>query len=183
MVLVDQFIDRTFHRPSTFFGEGLVGHVSFGDPVSKVMVESLTKACDSVKATYHKGGTYICMEGPQFSTRAESNLYRSWGASVIGMTNIQEAKLAREAEISFASLSMATDYDCWHEEEVNAQAVVATLMKNIATSKKILSAFLQNPPSGDCEHQHALKHALVTDKQMIPEATKKKLQLLVGKYL
>src|SRR6266849_673537 len=140
-VIPDQFIDRTYARISTFFGEGIVAHVGFCDPVCATVASVFQKACDSVGVVGKSGGTYVCMEGPQFSTRAESNLYRSWGADVIGMTNLQEAKLAREAEICYATMAMVTDYDCWHPEEtpVTVEEVVARLNDNAAMAQAILA--------------------------------------------
>ena len=142
-VIVDQFIDRTRgKRESTFFGDGIVGHVTFADPICHYLGEILSAAVNETGWTSHKGGTYICMEGPQFSTRAESHLYRSWGADVIGMTNLQEAKLAREAEICYATLALATDYDCWHEEDVTVEQVLKTMASNIEKSKATIKAIV-----------------------------------------
>jgi 5'-methylthioadenosine phosphorylase len=140
-VIPDQFIDRTFHRESTFFGEGIVGHVAFGDPVCGVAAKALEQACAEAGVTGKPGGTYVCMEGPQFSTRAESKLYRSWGADIIGMTNLQEAKLAREAEICYATLAMVTDYDCWHEghADVTVEQVIAVMHQNTANACRVKS--------------------------------------------
>ncbi len=141
LVVVDQFIDRTVARPRTFFGDGVVGHVGFADPICPVLRPILLAAARSTPATTHDGGTYICIEGPQFSTRAESNLFRSWGVSVIGMTNMPEARLAREAGMSYATLALATDYDCWHESEeaVSVEAVVAVLKKNVAVAQQVIT--------------------------------------------
>ena len=174
-IIPDQFIDRTFARVSTFFGDGMVAHVGFGDPVCSVVAKAFYDACESVGVTAKLGGTYVCMEGPQFSTRAESNLYRSWGADVIGMTNLQEAKLAREAEMSYATLAMVTDYDCWREghDDVTVEQVVAVMHQNSANAGKVV----QSP------YAEALKFAIMTDKKLIPEATREKLGLLIGKYL
>ena len=149
-VVPDQFIDRTFHRESTFFGNGIVGHIAFGDPVCAVVAEAIVKACEQVGVVGKNGGTYVCMEGPQFSTRAESNLYRSWGADIIGMTNLQEAKLAREAEICYATMAMVTDYDCWHEDHdaVTVEQVVAVLNQNAANAAKVVAAAIAAIPRG-----------------------------------
>src|ERR1700723_3729677 len=147
-VVPDQFIDRTFARTATFFGEGVVGHVGFGDPVCPIVVDTFVKACAEVGVVGKKGGTYVCMEGPQFSTRAESNLYRSWGADVIGMTNLQEAKLAREAEISYATLAMVTDYDCWREghDDVTVDQIVAVMHQNADNAAKVVRAAITAIP-------------------------------------
>lgn len=141
LVVVDQFIDRTVARPRSFFGDGVVGHITFGDPICHVLRPILLEAARATKATIHDKGTYICIEGPQFSTRAESNLYRSWGVSVIGMTNMPEARLAREAGLSYATLALATDYDCWHEgeESVSVEAVVAVLKQNVAVAQQVIA--------------------------------------------
>lgn len=186
IVLPDQFIDRTKDRPSTFFGEGIAAHVQFGDPVTRQLVDEIAKAADVIGAKIHKGGTYVCMEGPLFSTKAESNMYRSWGASVIGMTNLQEAKLAREAELCFATIALSTDYDCWHEseEEVSVEAVIAVMTQNVATTQKILIKLLEDykPLSNHAEHR-ALEYAIMTDRSLIPDITKKKLEVIAGKYM
>ncbi|MGK0290432.1 MAG: 5'-methylthioadenosine phosphorylase [bacterium] len=186
IVIPDQFIDRTKDRPSTFFGNGVVAHVQFGNPVCSDLIQAISKAAEKVGATHHTGGTYICMEGPAFSTKAESKLYRSWGADIIGMTNIQEAKLAREAELCFATIALSTDYDCWHEseEEVTVEAVLAVMAKNIQTSKEILRELLKSHKANEeCPDQSNLKYALVTNKDMIPDETKKNLDVIIGKYL
>ncbi len=185
-LIPDQFIDRTFHRVSTFFGEGLVGHVSFGDPVCATVAGALAAACGSEGVTASSGGTYVCMEGPQFSTRAESNLYRSWGANVIGMTNLQEAKLAREAEICYATAAMVTDYDCWHPEHdsVTVDQIVAVLNQNAANACKVIRAAVAAlPRERNCACATALQYALLTSPAAVPAATRAKLDLLVGKYL
>jgi len=185
-VVPDQFIDRTFARHSTFFGEGVVGHVGFGDPVCPIVVDTFVKACAEVGVVGKKGGTYVCMEGPQFSTRAESNLYRSWGADVIGMTNLQEAKLAREAEISYATLAMVTDYDCWREghDDVTVEQIVAVMHQNSENAQKVVKAAVRLLPKdlSGSPAQTAAKYAIMTDKSLIPAATKKKLDILFGKY-
>jgi 5'-methylthioadenosine phosphorylase len=185
-VVPDQFIDRTFARQSTFFGDGVVGHVTFGDPMCPIVVDVFVKACAEVGVVGKKGGTYVCMEGPQFSTRAESKLYRSWGADVIGMTNLQEAKLAREAEISYATLAMVTDYDCWYEghDDVTVEQVIAVMHQNSGNAQKVVKAAVRLMPQdmSASPAQTAAKFAIMTDKAMIPAETKKKLDVLFGKY-
>ncbi len=186
-VIPDQFIDRTFARVGTFFGDGIVAHVGFGDPICSLVAEAFAKACEEVGVVGKRGGTYICMEGPQFSTRAESNLYRSWGADVIGMTNLQEAKLAREAEMSYATLAMVTDYDCWREghEDVTVEQVIAVMHQNSANAGKVVRAAVAALPAvgGKSPFSDVLKYAIMTDKTKIPAATREKLDLLIGKYL
>ncbi len=186
VVVPDQFFDRTRERISTFFGEGLVAHIAFADPVCPTLSELIYQTVVEQGATVHKGGTYLCMEGPAFSTRAESNVYRQWGMDIIGMTNLQEAKLAREAEICYATMAMVTDYDCWHEEEedVTVEAIIQNLMKNATLAKKVIQALVPKI-SGErtCLCADALKYALITDRSVILEATKEKLDILVGKYL
>lgn len=185
-VIPDQFIDRTFHRISTFFGEGLVAHVAFGDPVCATVGKAIAEGCAREGVVGKAGGTYVCMEGPQFSTRAESNLYRSWGADVIGMTNLQEAKLAREAEICYATMAMVTDYDCWHEghDDVTVDQIVAVLHQNAANAGKVVKAAVAAMPhERNCACASALKYAMLTDPKVIPAETRGKLDLLVGKYL
>jgi 5'-methylthioadenosine phosphorylase len=185
-VIPDQFIDRTFHRESTFFGDGVVGHVAFGDPVCPVVAEAAAQACESTEVEGKRGGVYVCMEGPQFSTKAESNLYRSWGADVIGMTNLQEAKLAREAEICYATVAMVTDYDCWHPEHdaVTVDQIVAVLHQNAANAAKVVRAAVAALPTGErkCGCATAAKYAILTQRDQIPAAIKEKLRLLYGKY-
>jgi 5'-methylthioadenosine phosphorylase len=188
VVVPDQFIDRTRHRPDTFFGDGMVAHVSLADPVCPVLAGVMADAAEAAGATVHRGGTYLCMEGPQFSTRAESNLYRSWGVDVIGMTNLQEAKLAREAEMCYATLAMVTDYDCWHETEeaVSVEAVLAVLRHNAETGQQaVRRAVAAAPAAGSraCACASALEHALITDPSAVPEATRRRLAPLVGRYL
>ena len=186
-VIPDQFVDRTRGRVSTFFGEGLVAHVSFADPVCPHVAKLLYNASveSGVKATL--GGTYLCMEGPAFSTKAESNLYRSWGMDVIGMTNLQEAKLAREAEICYATVAMVTDYDCWHAEHaaVTVADIIQNLNANAANAAQVVRGAVRNLrlEARTCDCSHALAHALITDPKTVPEATRRKLELLVGKYL
>jgi 5'-methylthioadenosine phosphorylase len=185
-VIPDQFFDRTRGRVSTFFGEGLVAHVSFADPVCPHLSDLVLAACSSIGVAAKKGGTYLCMEGPAFSTRAESNVYRSWGMDVIGMTNLQEAKLAREAELCYVTVAMVTDYDCWHSEHdaVTVTDIIANLNKNAENACKMVAATVASlPESRACKCGSALRHALITDPKTIPDATKKKLELLVGKYL
>ena len=185
-VVPDQFIDRTFHRESTFFGDGIVGHVAFGDPVCATVAKAFIQACAQEGVVGKAGGTYVCMEGPQFSTRAESNLYRSWGADVIGMTNLQEAKLAREAEICYATVAMVTDYDCWHDghDAVTVDQIVAVLHQNAANAAKVVKATVAAmPKERTCACASALKHAILTNPASIPHATREKLHLLIGKYL
>ena len=186
VVIQDQFFDRTRQRVSTFFGDGLVAHIAFADPICPDLSELIFRAAVENGATVHKGGTYLCMEGPAFSTRAESNVYRQWGMHIIGMTNLQEAKLAREAEICYATMAMVTDYDCWHEEEedVTEEAIIQNLMKNAALAKKIIQTVVPRI-SGErrCVCANALQYALITDRSQIPEETKQKLDVIVGKYL
>ena len=185
-VIPDQFIDRTFGRQATFFGEGIVAHVAFGDPVCATVAEAIFGGAESVGVTSKMGGVYVCMEGPQFSTRAESNLYRSWGADVIGMTNLQEAKLAREAEICYATMAMVTDYDSWHQghDAVTLEEVVAVLKQNSANAAKVVrAAVAAMPKERTCACASALQFAVLTDPSAIPQATRKKLDLLLGKYL
>ncbi len=185
-VMPDQFIDRTFARVGTFFGEGVVAHVGFGDPVCATLVDTFAAACATVGVVGKRGGTYVCMEGPQFSTRAESNLYRSWGADVIGMTNLQEAKLAREAEICYATMAMVTDYDCWREghDDVTVDEVVRVLHQNAENAAKVVrAAIMALPGERTCGCKDAMKYAILTDKAMIPQAAKERLHLLIGKYL
>ncbi len=186
MVVPHQFIDRTKGRPSTFFGDGIAAHVAFADPVCHSIADVLAGSVAEDGETVHQGGTYICMEGPQFSTRAESFLYRSWGVDVIGMTNIPEAKLAREAEICYATLALATDYDCWHEteEDVSVEGILEIMHKNVEAAKRIIDKSAAK--IGDrkpCGCAEALKFAIVTDPAAIPEGTKRKLEPILGKYL
>ena len=186
VVLPDQFIDLTKRRFSTFFEGGVVAHVAFGDPVCASLATSLLGAGRSVGATVHQGGTYLCMEGPQFSTKAESNLYRQWGVSVIGMTNMPEAKLAREAELCYATVALVTDYDCWHEIEgpVTVEAILATLCANVALAKRLLRAAVKSAASvTSCPCQQALEHAIVTAPDRIPAGLRRKLALLTERVL
>lgn len=190
LVVPDQFIDRTKSRVSTFFGEGIVAHIAFGDPICKNLAAVLTEAIASLNlpdVTLHQGGTYVCMEGPAFSTKAESNLYRSWGATVIGMTNLPEAKLAREAEIAYATLALVTDYDCWHpdHDSVTVDMVIGNLTKNAVNAQRVIQATVrclsQTPPPS--EAHAALKYAILTPLDKAPAVTKEKLGLLLKKYL
>ncbi len=185
-VIPDQFIDRTFHRVSTFFGDGIVAHLAFADPVCADTAKVLESACKSARVVGKRGGTYVCMEGPQFSTKAESNLYRSWGADVIGMTNLQEAKLAREAELCYATVAMVTDYDCWHpeHESVTLEQVVANLLKNAENACAVIrEAVKAMPRDRRCTCGSALAKAIVTDPAKIPPQTLERLKLIVGKYI
>jgi 5'-methylthioadenosine phosphorylase len=185
-VIPDQFFDRTRGRVSTFFGDGLVAHISFAHPVCSQLSGVVAEACELAGVTGRRGGTYLCMEGPAFSTLAESNVYRSWGMDVIGMTNLQEAKLAREAEICYVTVAMVTDYDCWHPEHdaVTVTDIVANLTRNAENAAKVVASAVANMPSErKCKCGSALKHALITNPAAIPEKTKQKLELLVGKYL
>ena len=185
VVIPDQFFDRTRHRVDTFFGEGLVAHVSMADPICDDLASRLYEGAVAAGATVHRGGTYLCMEGPQFSTRAESKIYRQWGADVIGMTNLQEARLAREAEICYATLAMVTDYDCWHEteEDVSVDAVLAVLRENAAMGQEIVRrAVLNFSAEPACACGTALATALITDPAVVPRETLRKLAPIVGKY-
>ena len=185
-VIPQQFLDRTRHRPDTFFGEGIVAHVGFADPVCPALSAALEEAARGAGLETHRGGTYVCMEGPQFSTRAESLLYRSWGADVIGMTNLTEAKLAREAEICYASLALVTDYDCWRHvtEAVSVEGVLAVLSENAAGARRaIVGAAALVDPDRTCLCRDALRYAILTDRATIPAAIKEKLRPIVGKYL
>src|SRR5688572_21300042 len=187
IVLVDQFIDRTRSRPSTFFeDDGVVVHVEFAEPIDGALQQALLRAAREVGATVHAGGTYVCIDGPQFSTRAESLLYRSWGVEVIGMTNLPEAKLAREAELPYATIALATDYDCWHQTHasVTVDAVIAVLLANVKTAKAILRAVAgQLPDPAQSKASSALKHAILTQPDKIPAAAREKLRPLIGKYV
>lgn len=189
IVVPDQFIDRTQHRIATFFSEGIVAHIAFGDPVCGKLAALLSDVIDHLAldgVTLHRGGTYVCMEGPAFSTKAESNLYRSWGASIIGMTNLQEAKLAREAEIAYATLALVTDYDCWHpdHDSVTVDMVIGNLHKNATNAQKVIREVVQRissaPPHS--EAHSALKFAILTPMDRVPAATKTKLAALLAKY-
>jgi 5'-methylthioadenosine phosphorylase len=186
LVLVDQYIDRTRGRTSTFFDDdGVVAHVSLADPTDAALSRCLADAAEKAGARVHRGGTYLCMEGPQFSTRAESNLYRAWGAHVIGMTAMPEAKLAREAELPYASMAFATDYDCWHESEepVTVEQVVKVLSRNVALARDILRSVEGWPPASDSPAASALGAALITEPNRVSPQAREKLALLIGKYL
>jgi 5'-methylthioadenosine phosphorylase len=186
IVIPDQFFDRTKGRPSTFFGRGLVGHVGFAHPFCKILSGIAYESGTSSGATVHKGGTYVCMEGPQFSTLAESKLYRSWGMDIIGMTNLQEAKLAREAEICYTTIALVTDYDCWHpdHDSVTVEMVMSTLSRNAATAQQIIAGAVERLPyDRTCECASALKYALVTRPDMIPDQVKADLAPIIGRYL
>ncbi len=186
MVLPLQFFDRTRGRVSTFFSGGIVAHIGFSDPMCPAVVEALAQACAEANVIVHRGGTYVCMEGPAFSTKAESNTYRSWGMDIIGMTNLQEAKLAREAEICYATLAMVTDYDCWHpgHEAVTVSQVIDYLNRNVENAQKILRGAVSHlPKTRGCNCGSALAHAILTDRRKISPQAKKRLDLLVGKYL
>ena len=186
-VLPDQFVDRTMGRAATFFGDGIVAHIGFSDPVCNPLADLVNETAKSLEGiTVKQGGTYLCMEGPAFSTLAESNLYRSWGMDVIGMTNLTEAKLAREAEICYCTVAMVTDYDCWHPEHdaVTVADIIANLTKNAENAQRLVRAVVGK--IGDdlqCKCHSALKHALITSPSVMPEATKQKLDIIIGKYL
>lgn len=185
-VIPNQFFDRTRHRISTFFGGGVVVHIGFADPVCSEVAKVLKSACDQARVPAKNGGAYLCMEGPQFSTKAESNVYRSWGMDIIGMTNLQEAKLAREAEICYATVAMVTDYDCWHpgHEAVTVDQVIAVLTQNANNACEVVRrAVAGMPKERACKCGSALKHAIQTQPDMISAAARKKYALLLGKYL
>src|SRR5215472_13637845 len=185
-VIPDQFFDRTRHRVDTFFGDGLVAHIAFADPVCPQLSQVVEAACNKVGVTGKRGGTYLNMEGPQFSTKAESNIYRSWGMDVIGMTNLQEAKLAREAEICYVTVAMVTDYDCWHphHDAVTVNEILAVLAKNAENACQVVAEAVRcMPAERTCKCGQALAHAIITDRDSVPETTRKKLGLLIGKYL
>ncbi len=185
-VLIDQFFDRTRHRPDTFFNEGVVAHVMFGDPICEEVRQHLLAACRDTGVTTHDRGTYLNMEGPQFSTRAESKIYRQWGVDVIGMTNLQEAKLAREAEIGYSTVAMATDYDCWHEghDDVTVEAVIEIMQKNVSKARDVIRAAAPRVAAmGTCSCDSALQFAIMTAKDRIPAEARSRLGLLIDKYL
>jgi len=186
IVVPDQFIDRTRGRVSTFFGRGLVAHVGFAHPFCRLLSERVANAGDASGATVHRGGTYVCMEGPQFSTLAESRLYRSWGADIIGMTNLQEAKLAREAEICYSTIALVTDYDCWHpaHDDVTVEMIIGNLVQNAKTAQAIIASAVDALPfERTCECATALKYALITRPEAIPAETARDLAPLIDKYL
>jgi len=185
-VIPDQFFDRTRHRVDTFFGDGIVAHVAFADPVCPQLSQVVEGACQKVGVVGKRGGTYINMEGPQFSTKAESNVYRSWGMDVIGMTNLQEAKLAREAEICYVTVAMVTDYDCWHphHDSVTVDQIVAVLVKNAENAAKVVRETVKTMVAArSCKCGSALGHAILTERDKIPAATRHKLSLILDKYL
>ena len=188
MVIPDQFFDRTRARAheSTFFGEGIVAHITFAHPVCKDLGDVLEESCGVAEVNVHRGGTYICMEGPAFSTKAESNVYRGWGMDVIGMTNLQEAKLAREAEIAYATLALVTDYDCWHpkHDQVTVDMVISTVNSNARKAQEVIAgAVARLPLARTCECASALKHAILTRPEAIPANVREELAPIVGKYL
>ena len=186
LVIPDQLIDRTRSRVNTFFGRGLVAHVAFADPFCPILSEILYQAAQDQGARVHKGGTYVVIEGPLFSTKAESHLYRSWEASIIGMTALPEAKLAREAEICYATVACVADYDCWHETEepVTVEMIIANLQRNTTTAKNIIrTAAGRIPQQRECSCAQALKDVLITDPNKIPPQVKRELKLLIGKYI
>lgn len=182
-----QFVDRTNQaRKYTFFDQGITAHISFAHPICKSLADTLKQAADKAKVTVHQGGTYLNMEGPQFSTLAESNLYRSWGMDIIGMTNMAEARLAREAEICYVSLAAITDYDCWHQnhDNVTIEEIISNLNKNVTNSKNILKEFISlASKQGPCKCQDTLKHAIVTQPEFISQEVKQKLKIIIGKYI
>jgi 5'-methylthioadenosine phosphorylase len=185
-VIPDQFVDRTRHRIDTFFGGGIVAHVGFSDPVCPQLSQTVASACKTVNVVGKRGGTYLCMEGPQFSTKAESNLYRSWGMDVIGMTNLQEAKLAREAEICYVTLAMVTDYDCWHpnHDSVTVDEIVSALKKNAANACNVVREAVRiMPKQHTCKCGSALAHAIISDRAQIPPAARERLKFILEKYL
>jgi 5'-methylthioadenosine phosphorylase len=187
VVCIDQFIDRTKSRPATFYEGGVVAHIPFGQPLCPTLRGFLLDACEEAGAICHDGGTYVCMEGPAFSTRAESELYRSWGASVVGMTNLTEAKLAREAEISFATLAMATDYDCWHtgHDDVTVDQVIAVVRQNVALAQRVVQAATRSIMAfdGPAPMSSALQNSIMTASESIPDDLKEALGPLIGKYV
>jgi 5'-methylthioadenosine phosphorylase len=187
IVFPHQFIDRTRHRPDTFFGNGIAAHITFADPICAAVSFAMSEAAREAGARVHEGGVYICIEGPQFSTRAESNLYRSWGVDVIGMTNLQEAKLAREAEICYATMALITDYDCWHEEHdaVSVEQVIGYLKANAEMAQQTLRGSIKRVAERrrDCVCPTALQHAIMTDPKMIPPKTREDLAPIIGKYI
>jgi 5'-methylthioadenosine phosphorylase len=186
LVFPDQFIDRTFHRTSTFFGNGIVAHVAFSHPFCEPLRLMTARCADGVGARVHNGGTYVCMEGPQFSTLAESNLYRSWDASIIGMTNLQEAKLAREAEICYTTMALVTDYDCWHpdHDSVTVEMIIRNLTENAKTAQQVVAAAVeQYAGRKGCHCGDALATAIITRRDAIPDAVKRDLAPIIGKYV
>lgn len=186
IVIPDQFYDNTKRRISTFFGDGIVAHVSLADPVCNNLAGTLYQSAVKVGAKVHRGGVYICIEGPQFSSRGESYIYKSWGVDIIGMTNVTEAKLAREAELCYSTIALVTDYDCWHHEEeaVTTDAIIAILGKNVDTSKKIIKQAVSTiSTDSECSCRHALKDSIITSRDGIPAETRERLGLIIGKYI
>jgi 5'-methylthioadenosine phosphorylase len=186
IVFPDQFIDRTFDRTATFFGNGIVAHVGFAHPVCRELAELAADCASAAGVRVHRGGTYVCMEGPQFSTLAESHLYRSWGADVIGMTNLQEAKLAREAEIAYATMALVTDYDCWHPEHdhVTVEMIIGNLTENARAARKVIAAVVEQlEPSQRVDAHSALAAAIITHPDHMPVKTKQDLAPIIGKYV
>jgi 5'-methylthioadenosine phosphorylase len=186
LVFPDQFIDRTFNRTATFFGNGIVAHVGFAHPMCQSLRMLAASCAEAVGARVHRGGTYVCMEGPQFSTLAESYLYRSWGAHVIGMTNLQEAKLAREAEICYTTMALVTDYDCWHpdHDSVTVELIIQNLTQNAKTAQQVVAAAVERYPGRQgCHCGSALATALITRRDIIPDAVKRDLAPIIGKYV
>jgi 5'-methylthioadenosine phosphorylase len=184
-VIPDQFVDRTRHRVDTFFGDGLVVHVALAEPICAEAAKFVAEACRRAKVNVKQGGTYLNMEGPQFSTKAESNLYRSWGMDVIGMTNLTEARLAREAELCYVTVAMVTDYDCWHPEHdhVTVEQIIGVLVKNAENASNVVrEAIAALPKERTCKCGSALGHAIITQKDKVPAATLERLKLIVGKY-
>jgi 5'-methylthioadenosine phosphorylase len=186
IVVPDQFFDRTRGRVSTFFGDGVVGHITFAHPVCSELSEIIAQSCETVGVKVHRGGTYLCMEGPAFSTLAESRLYRNWGMDIIGMTNLQEAKLAREAEICYATMALVTDYDCWHpdHDSVTIEMVIDYLNQNSANAQQIIRGAVKSLAAFEqpCQYRSAVKHAILTQRDLIPAETKQKLWAIIGKY-
>lgn len=186
LVIPDQFFDRTRNRISTFFDQDIAVHVTFADPVCAALAQAMRHAATHTTATVHWGGTYLCIEGPQFSTRAESRIYRQWGVDVIGMTNLPEARLAREAELCYATLALATDYDCWHESaaDVDITSILAILQQNVQRAQEVLSQTVMHiDPVRTCPCRTALQTAIITDRTLIPSAAKERLGLLINRYL
>jgi 5'-methylthioadenosine phosphorylase len=185
-VIPDQFFDRTRHRIDTFFGDGIVAHVGFGEPICPELAKTVAASCKKAGVNAKSGGTYLCMEGPQFSTKAESNVYRRWGMDVIGMTNLQEARLAREAELCYVTIAMVTDYDCWHphHDAVTVDQIIAVLNKNAENAANaVRETVAAMPATRSCKCGSALAHAILTDRSKIPAATREKLKLILNKYL
>ena len=186
LVMVDQFIDRTKARIETFFGKGIAAHVAFAEPVCPKLREKASEAARSLKLSTHPKGTYICIEGPMFSSRAESMTYRSWGVDVIGMTNYQEAKLAREAEICYSTMALVTDYDCWRaeEESVDVAMIIKTLNENVEKAQNVIRTMLRSLPEWpDCACRNALKDAIMTERSLIPAERKRELEPIIGRYV